>query len=69
MASAFFTKEQEHIIDANPVAKIVDQFRESLPTDIAFDQYIASAASDEGTCFSNWLMGFSNKNRCQAKLR
>ena len=68
MASAFFTKEQEYIINANPVAKIINQFYDHLPPDIAFDQYNASAASDEGTCFSNWLIRFSNKNRCQAKL-
>ena len=51
MARGVFTKEQEEIINTNPIAKTVDEFRESLPKDITFDQYILSAASNEGTYF------------------
>jgi hypothetical protein len=42
MASAFFDPEQEEIL-RNPITKIVDEYRNSLPKDI-FDQDI-----DEGT--------------------
>jgi hypothetical protein len=49
MAPGVFTKEQEEIINANPVAKLIDVFRGDLPEDQCFDQYISSAASNEGT--------------------
>jgi hypothetical protein len=47
MAPAGFTQEEKEIINANPVAKIVDDFRDSLPTGVAFDQYISSPEDDE----------------------
>jgi hypothetical protein len=43
MAPAFFTSEQVEIILGNPITKIVNEYRNSLPKDI-FDQDI-----DEGT--------------------
>jgi hypothetical protein len=49
MASPLFTPEQEKIIDRNPVSKIIDEFRDGLPKDIGFDQYISLTLSDEGT--------------------
>ena len=45
------TDEQVKIINANPVAKIIDDFRDGLPKGVAFDEYISSAASDQGTYF------------------
>jgi hypothetical protein len=51
LAMVPFTQEQKEIINANPVAKIVDEFRDGLPTGVDFDQYIASAASNAGTYF------------------
>ena len=51
MAPGVFTKEQEEIIKTNSVAKTIDEFRDSLPTKIVFDQYILSAASDGGSYF------------------
>jgi hypothetical protein len=49
MALGVFTKEQEEIINANPVAKTFDRFIAGLPEDQCFDQYISSASSNEGT--------------------
>jgi len=51
MDSAVFTAEQENIIESNSVAvaKTIRFFRDGLPVDKSFDQYISSAASNEGT--------------------
>jgi hypothetical protein len=65
MAPAVFTPEQEEIINANPVAKIIDDFRDGFPKGVAFDQYISSAALDQGTYFKLGS-GVSNRNRRHA---
>jgi hypothetical protein len=46
---AFFTSQQKDLINKYPITDIVDAFRNGLPKNIDFDQYILSAATDEGT--------------------
>jgi hypothetical protein len=48
---AVFEEIQEAIINTNSVANIIDLFCDSLPKDVAFDEYILFAASDEGKYF------------------
>jgi hypothetical protein len=62
MAAVIFTTEQEEIINTNPIAKIIDNFRDGFPKGVAFDQYILSAASNRSTYFKLGG-GVSNRNR------
>jgi hypothetical protein len=48
---AVFGEIQEEIINTNSVTNIIDLFRDSLPKDVTFVEYISSAASDEGKHF------------------
>jgi hypothetical protein len=47
--SPLFAPEQEKIINKYPIVKIVDAFRDSIPRNVDFGQYVSSAVSDEGT--------------------
>jgi hypothetical protein len=65
MASAVFTQEHEEIIKTNSIARTIDKFRDELPKDIVFDQYILSATSDKGKYFQTKWRSFPNGARCQ----
>jgi len=49
MTSAVFTVEHKEMISETSIADAINTFRNKLPKDKSFEQYISSAASDKGT--------------------